>query len=137
MQNYTQRKEIAEAIDAADVALAHLGTARDYLSSAGNWGIIDIFGGDLLTNLIKHGKMRKAERAISDARVALATFSRELRDVDGLSSIHIDDFLTFADFFFDGLIADIWVQSKIKQAKAQCDEAIRRVSEIRTKLTYL
>jgi uncharacterized protein (DUF2164 family) len=33
----------------------------------------------------------------------------------------------FADFFFDGLIADFYVQSKINNARAQVDEAISRV----------
>ena len=50
------------------------------------------------------------------------------------SSIHINDFLTFADFFFDGIIADVIVQSKISEAKRQCDEGIRQVADIRDEL---
>lgn len=58
-------------------------------------------------------------------------FSKELRDVSGYSSIHISEFLTFADFVFDGFLADVLVQSKISEAKKQCDDAIRQVSAIR------
>ena len=42
----------------------------------------------------------------------------------------IDGFLTFADFFFDGFVADIFVQSKIRKGQQQVREAIRRVEDI-------
>jgi hypothetical protein len=128
------RREIEEAIDAADEALYHLRNAKNYLNSAGNWGLFDIFGGDTIAGLVKHSKMGKAEREIQEAKYALQKFDRELRDVRGYSSIHIDDFLTIADFVFDGLIMDIWVQSKIRDAKRQCDAAIAKVQSIRSDL---
>ena len=81
-----------------------------------------------------YGKMSDAEREIEEARYSLQRFSKELRDVTGYSSIHIDEFLTFADFVFDGLLADVWVQSKISKAKEQCDDAIVRVSQIKSEL---
>ena len=127
-------KEINEAIYAADDALYHLNRARKSLNSAGNWGLVDIFGGDLISGLVKHSKMGNAEREIEEAKLSLQRFSRELRDVSGYSSIHINDFLTFADFIFDGFLADIIVQSKISEAKRQCDKAIRQVSDIKKEL---
>ncbi len=132
--NELQRREIQEAIDAADNALYHLENARRYLGSAGNWGLLDMFGGGMISGLIKHSKMRDAEYQIEMARDAVQRFSRELQDVSGYSSIHIDGFLTFADFFFDGFLADILVQSKISEAKRQCDEGIRQVADIRDEL---
>ena len=132
-----QRKEINEAIDAADKALFHLKCARSNLNSAGNWGLLDLFGGNFITGLVKHGRMSTAEHEIEEAKYALERFSRELRDVQGYASIHIDEFLTFADFFFDGLLVDVWVQSKISTAKKQCDEAIRQVTDIRNRLLAL
>lgn len=132
--NTIDRREIAEAINAADEALDHLKRARQCLNSAGNWGLLDLFGGNMLTGFLKHSKMNNAEREIDDARYALQRFSNELRDVDGASSIHINDFLTFADFFWDGFVADVLVQSKISNAKKQCDEAIMRVQQIREEL---
>ncbi len=129
-----EKREIREAIDAADNALVHLRSARRFLDSAGNWGILDMIGGGLISGLMKHSKMGKAEREIDDARYALQQFSRELRDVSGYSSIHINEFLTFADFFFDGFITDILVQSKISEGKRQCDEAIQKVGAIKREL---
>ncbi len=104
--NELERKEIREAIEAADEALYHLENANGYLRSAGNWGLLDIFGGGLISGLVKHNKMGNAEAEIDAAKRALQRFSKELRDVSGYCSIHIGDFLTFADFFFDGLVAD-------------------------------
>ena len=92
-----------------------------------------MFGGNLISGIMKHSKMGNAEREIDDARYALQRFIKELRDVSGYSSIHINDFLTFADFFFDGFVADILVQSKISDGKRQCDDAIRRV-ELKRKI---
>ncbi len=132
--NEMEAREIREAIDAADDALNHLYSARKYLDSAGNWGLLDMFGGGLISGLIKHSKMGDAEREIDNARYALQRFSKELQDVSGYSSIHIGDFLTFVDFFFDGFVADILVQSKISDGKRQCDDAIRRVESIRADL---
>jgi hypothetical protein len=93
-----------------------------------------MFGGGLISGFMKHSKMSDAEREIDDARYALQRFSKELRDVSGYSSIHINDFLTFADFFFDGFVADILVQSQISDGKKQCDDAIRRVESIKAEL---
>ena len=132
--NEIEAKEIREAIDAADNALEHLRSARKYLDSAGNWGLLDMIGGGLISGIMKHSKMGNAEREIDNARYALQKFSKELRDVSGYSSIHINEFLTFADFFFDGFVADILVQSKISDGKRQCDDAIRRVEDIRSEL---
>ena len=59
-------------------------------------------------------------------------FQRELKDVSGILDFQIDigGFLTFADFFFDGILADVFVQSKISQAKEQVDQAIWQVNRI-------
>ena len=55
-----------------------------------------------------------------------------MKDVTGILDFQIDigGFLTFADFFFDGILADVFVQSKISQAKEQVDQAIWQVNRI-------
>lgn len=133
------RREVAEAIRAADVALTHLSAAESNLQSAGNWGVWDLLGGGFLSTLIKHGKMDQAEEELSSARDALRRFAKELRDVEAELplNVRVDDFLGFADYFFDGLVADWLVQKRIREASAQVTEAIRRVREIRARLTAL
>ena len=129
---YDRNKEIREAIRAGERALDSLQEANRQLNSAGNWGLVDIFGGNTISGLMKHMKVNNASRCVDDARRDLATFRDELgdiRDVENLN-IDIDGFLAFADFFFDGFVADIFVQSKIRKGQQQVGEAIRRVEDI-------
>ena len=129
---YDRNKEIREAIRAGERALDSLQEANRQLNSAGNWGLVDIFGGNTISGLMKHMKVNNASRCVDDARRDVATFRDELgdiRDVENLN-IDIDGFLAFADFFFDGFVADIFVQSKIRKGQQQVGEAIRRVEDI-------
>lgn len=133
------RREINEALQAGQEALYCLNQARDCLNSAGNWGIVDMLGGGLLTTFMKHSKMRDADQLVQQARSALKRFQRELMDVDTITEFHIDvgDFLTFADYFFDGIVADWLVQSKINDAKRQVENAIQRVNHLMNQLRVL
>lgn len=126
-------RELAEAKKAADTALRALEEARDYLSSARNWGIADILGGGFLTTLIKRGKMDDAERCLMRARNAMNRLAEELADLPG-ARLEAGDFLEFADYFFDGAIADFLVQSRIKRTLEQTEEAMRRVRRVREQL---
>ena len=127
-------RERQEAIDAGERALDSLYGARQKLSSAGNWGLLDLFGGGLLSTFAKHSKMDDAQRYMEQAKRDLAVFSRELADVSETLNINTGDFLTFADYFFDGFIADMMVQSKIRDAQRQVDDSIYRVEAILSKL---
>lgn len=130
-----EKKEIKEAVDAADVALLHLRSARESLGSAGRWGLYDIFTqGGWIAGILKHRKMSDAETEMELAKYALNHFCKELRDVKGFEPVHVGEFLKFADIFFDGILVDLVAQSKINEAKEQCDSAINQVVYIRKKL---
>ena len=47
-------------------------------------------------------------------------------------NLHIDtgNFLSFADYFFDGFVVGWMVQDRINNAKRQVEEAIRRTESI-------
>lgn len=125
-------KDIAEAIVSGERALAKLREAHEKLESAENWGIFDILGGGLISGMIKHSRIEDATHCIEDAKIELRTFVDELDDVSILPghNLDMDGFLSFADFFFDGVIADFMVQSKISDALKKVDEAIGEVSRI-------
>ena len=134
-----QETEIREAIQAANQALEHLNRAKECLNSAGNWGIVDILGGGFFSTLLKRGKMSDAEQELTQARQAMRDFATELRDVNNAADIHVEmnDFLGFADYFFDGMIADWMVQSRIGAAKEQVAQAICKVQKARDDLQEL
>ena len=133
---YDYEKERREAIEAGERALDSLEEALDCLENAGNWGFLDILGGGLLSGLIKHERMNKAEEYLEEAKDDLRLFEEELMDLDELETINLDtqDFLGLADIIFDGLIADVMMQSRINEAKAAVNHAIRRVERILDRL---
>ena len=133
----SNEQEIREAIQAADSALFHLRNAQQKLRSARNWGIYDLLGGGFFSTLIKHSKMDRARDEVEAARNAVCRFSRELSDVAGSAQFEMDtdDFLSFADYFFDGFIADYMMQNRIGRARDQVDNAIVRISRIRDQLS--
>ena len=60
-------RERQEAIDAGERALDSLYGARRELASAGNWGLLDLFGGGLFSTFAKHSKMDDAQRYMEQA----------------------------------------------------------------------
>ena len=135
MNDMTSLREVNEAIQAGERSLRSLRQAEAALNSAGNWGLLDILSGKnggLISGLFKHSKMSDAQHYIEQAKMDLSRFENELRDVQDLNylNVEISGFLTFADFFFDGLISDLFVQSRISDAKRQVNEAIYRVETV-------
>lgn len=129
------RTEVNQAINAGEAALISLRAARNYLNSASNWGLLDIFGGRNFSGVVKHLKISKANNALYKAKTDLNRFRKELDDIDDyIPDLEVGGFLTFADFFFDGLLADIIVQSKISEMKHQIDDATRNTEEILRRL---
>ena len=128
--------EIDEAIVAGKRAITALDRAESALSGARSFGIWDMFGGGFLSTMMKHGRMDDAQREIEQARACLRRFSREVADVSGVEALDIDvgGFLQFADYFFDGFVADWMVQSKIGKGRKQVQQAIHQVERIRNKL---
>ena len=80
---YDRDKEIQEAVRAGERALTSLREAERQLNSAGNWGLVDIFGGNTISGLMKHMKVNNASRCVDDARRDLAAFRNELAGKDG------------------------------------------------------
>lgn len=128
-------KERQEAIRAGERALSSLRDAEHQLGGARLWGIVDMFGGKTVSGFLKHMKISEASRSLERAKADLRVFQRELRDVQDLR-IDVGSFLTFADFFFDGIVADWLVQSKIQNARRQVEDAIRQVEQILGSLRF-
>lgn len=130
MFNY--EKERREAVEAGRRALDSLYRAQKELNSAKNWGLADMFGGGFLTTMVKRSKMGNAREYMEQAKWDLQHFSKELNDVNMVCELHIEmgDFLSFADYFFDGFVADWLVQDRINNARDQVNNAIYRVEAI-------
>lgn len=132
MKETNNRQEVREAIAAANMAIMSLERARKELDSARRWGLWDIFGGGLLSTLGKHSRMDEANAAMNEAKRHLRNLKRELLDVRVSEDFKLDvgNFLSFADYFFDGFVADFMVQSRINDALEQVEEAITKIRNI-------
>lgn len=138
----SQLKEVDEAISAGNAAMLQIESIEKNLSSAEGWGTWDLFGGGLVSDLAKHSQLDEAQSGAEYLQVQLSRFRNELADVHintQMSNINIDGFLRFADYFFDGLIADWSVlsrihdsQASVHQIKQQVDTALSRLSHIKT-----
>jgi hypothetical protein len=135
---YAAKKEISEAILTGEKAMLYLKRAIDSLQNAQNWGTFDLLGGGILATAVKHSKIDEAKNDIEEVQHYLNQFRRELSDTT-LSSgqnlaVEMDSFTGFADYFFDNLITDWIVQSKINQSLEACRKMFNQISVLMIRL---
>ena len=125
-------REVQEAIQAGLAAQRALGEMISDLSGAENWGVWDMVGGGIMSTFAKHGCLDDAQDAAYEARRALSRFRTELADVssDQVPDVELGDFAAFADYFFDGLFVDLFVQSRIREARDQVEAVTQRVERL-------
>ncbi len=125
-------KEVKEAIAAGEKTNASLESMKSHLTTAQSWGVWDMLGGGLISNIAKHSAIEKANQIAHTTQSNLRAFEKELSDVNNFTEISVDlsSFATFADFFFDGFFVDWFVQSKINNSIANVDNAYSNIDEI-------
>jgi DNA repair exonuclease SbcCD ATPase subunit len=126
---HNQDRELQEAIQAGQRVQAGIDGAVSALESASNWGTWDLLGGGMLSSAIKHGKLDDANQAIQEVQPLLQRFQRELADVQGMTGLQVqtDGLESFIDIFFDGLLVDLLVQSKINDSLEAARSMQKRV----------
>ncbi|WP_404468322.1 hypothetical protein [Sutcliffiella horikoshii] len=128
----TNLNEYDEAIAAGQLALHALERALSSLDSAKGWSTFDMFGGGMVSTAMKHSRLDEAKAHIHQAQNKLRVFQDELLDIKHHfdSTIEVGGMLTFADYFFDGLIVDWMVHGKITESYDQTSQIIGRVSRL-------
>lgn len=130
------QKEIKEAVGAGHKVLESIGSVLSSLDSAEGWGTWDLLGGGLISDLAKHSNIDDAKAEVERTQMHLRNFRTELADIEIDSQLHIDigGFAKFADFFFDGLIADWYMQTKIHDSQNNVEAVERQVQDVLDKL---
>ena len=125
-------KEIQEAVQAGLTAQRALGELQNDLNGAENWGVWDLMGGGIMATFAKHGCLDDAQDAAYEARRAVSLFRVELADVSSgrVPDVELGKFAAFADYLFDGLFADLFVQNQIQEARRQVDDVAQRVEQL-------
>ena len=131
-----QRREVGEALHAGRQAEQALSGVLDSLDSAESWGTWDMLRGGLFTTMAKHGHIDDARAGIDHAQRALSRFRTELADVSQLRvpDLQVGEFTSFADYFFDGLFVDLYIQDKIGTARRSAEETAAQVEDLLSQL---
>lgn len=132
-------KEINDVQLIINQLLPLIDEAEKKFTSARNWGFLDILGGGFITDLVKHTKLSSASTTMNQINYLLRDLQRELKEVVIPTdfSMNTGTFATFADFVFDGVLADVYMQSKIMTSIEQIKELRRRLEILREKLRDL
>lgn len=137
--NELNRKEINDVQVIIRQLLPLIDEAESQFRSARNWGILDILGGGTLVDIIKHTKLNKASNCMNQINYLLHDLQRELKDVVIPTDFQMNtaSFATLADFMFDGILADVYMQSKIISSMEQIQELRRRLLVLQERLNML
>lgn len=129
-----RRKEVREAINAGERAHSIAEETLDGLKSAKNWGMVDLIGGGIMSDVIKYDKLKSVKDRTSALQMALRTFRTELADVssriEGPLQVEVGEFLHFADYFFDGIFTDWMVYDKIKVSQERAEQTYSQIQGI-------
>lgn len=128
----SQIKEINEALSIGKNVLTITEQILAQLDSAEGWGTWDLIGGGLITDMVKHSHLDEAQEKVEELQNELRRFKTELTDVTIYADlkVNIDGFLSFADYFFDGLFADWMVLDKINQSQTQVLSTKKQIENV-------
>ncbi len=136
MQNTPQ---IQQAITIVNQLLPLVEQAERKLKSARNWGIFDMLGGGFIVDLIKHSKLNSASNTMTEVSMLLQQLQQTLGGIQIPVDyrMNIGGFATFADFFFDGVLADTYMTSKIFSSIEQVRTLKEKLYTLRNYLTRM
>lgn len=119
--------EIENALNTVYQLVPLVNEAERCFKSARNWGVLDMLGGGMIIDLIKHHKLNRASGIMNEINWLLQKLSQELGNLNIPVDyrMQINGILTFADFVFDDFLVDTYVASKIISSLNQ----VRRLKE--------
>ena len=128
--------QVTEAINITNQILEYVEQAERSLSSARNWGFFDVLGGGFIVDMIKHHKLSKARYSMDSVNYLMQRLQQVLGSLQLPADyrMQIGEFATFADFFFDGVFADIYMQGKIMQSLDEVRKLKSRLYELKSRL---
>ena len=129
--------QVNQALNLTNQLIAELDQAERQLSSARNWGFLDVLGGGLIVDLIKHSKLNNAKVSMDRVQYLLQELRRVLGGISlpGDYSMNVGGFATFADFFFDSGIVDVYMTARIMSSLNEVRNLKNRCYELRSRLS--
>lgn len=138
MDNRPQQSQINEAVSIIDRLIPLVNDAERNLSSARNWGFLDVLGGGFIVDLIKHSKLNNASNSMEQVNYLMQNLQRILGSINTNDyTMNVGNFVSLADFLFDGAIADIYMTSKIMSSLDEVRKLKNKLFELRNRLTNM
>lgn len=129
--------EVDEAVRAGKAVLRNINRAIDELNSADGWATWDMFGGGLVSDLIKYDKIDEAEELMVDVEISVERYQSELKDI----SPQFRPVFTFVssshraiDIFFDNIFIDISTKKRIQENIEELYAFKKEVKELQEEL---
>lgn len=125
-----------EILKLCDDIISTLNKALASLDKASVWGLIDIFGGKMISTFMKHSNMSTTRNILSQAEFQINTLYNKLDDNERMIVIGDTDIhwmLSLADFVCDGILPDLFVQKRISDIRKKIYSVIDEVTEIKIK----
>lgn len=128
--------QVAEAITLTNQLIGEVESAERSLSSARNWGFLDVLGGGFVVDLIKHSKLNQATNTMNQVNYLMQKLQHCLGSIQmpGDYTMQVGNFATLADFLFDGAIADIYMTSKIMGSLDEVRKLKAKLYELKARL---
>ena len=130
---------VNEALNITRELIPLVEIAEKHLSSARNWSFLDVLGGGMLVDLIKHMKLGNATQLMDRVNYLMQRLQQVLGSINMPQdySMNVGGFLTFADFFFDNALMDAFMTSKILSSINQVRELKEKLYTLKQKLETL
>ncbi len=111
----SQVQDLARAKQLVNELLYLTDTAISKCRGARNWGFFDILGGGTFSTLVKHVKISSTQDIVQEINYKLYELKQciDIKNMPDGYEVNRGFFATLADFAWDGLFSDIWMQSKI------------------------
>ena len=131
--------QVNQALNLTNQLIGELEQAERQLSSARNWGFLDVLGGGVIVDLIKHSKLNGAKVSMDRVNYLLQELRRVLGGISmpGDYSMNVGTFATMADFFFDSGIVDVYMTAKIMSSLNEVRNLKNRCYELRSRLSNI
>lgn len=129
--------EVSNALNTVNRLIPLVEDAERQFKGARNWGFLDVLGNDsFLVDLIKHHKLNKAKDIMGEVNYLLQQLAQQLGGINIPDDyrMQLGGFLTFADFFFDGVLVDAYMISKIMSSLDQIRKLKSKLYTVKSRL---
>ena len=131
--------QVEKALSTVNRLIPLVEEAESHFKSARNWSIFDVLGGGLIVDLIKHSKLNKAANSMNEIDFLMRQLRTELGSIATPNDyrMNVGGFLTFADFFFDGIFADAYMASKIMSSLDEVQKLKNKLYALKSQLEQI